>query len=123
MVNHNFDLLVKLSLIPFPNPNELLKYKIESAIQNTTSAADDLRSQAKSFVSTISAEEEKAVRSFTSSYPYFARFMKKFNISGSYTLVSSFLIVSLFCFNLYLFMSGSFAVPWMNETHYCIISE
>ncbi|KAJ9674555.1 hypothetical protein PVL29_023850 [Vitis rotundifolia] len=97
--------------------------KPEAAIQNTTSAADELRSQAKSFVSTISAEEEKAVRSFTSSYPYFARFMKKFNISGSYTLVSSFLIVSLFCFNLYLFMSGLFAVPRMNETHYCIISE
>lgn len=35
-----------------------------------------------------SAEEKRIARSFTSSFPYFVRIMKKFNISGSYTLVS-----------------------------------
>ncbi|KAK4796284.1 hypothetical protein SAY86_028610 [Trapa natans] len=33
-----------------------------------------------------SAEEKRIARSFTSPFPYFVRIMKKFNISGSYTL-------------------------------------
>lgn len=34
----------------------------------------------------FSLNEEKAAHSFASSFPYFVRIMKKFNISGSYTL-------------------------------------
>lgn len=34
-------------------------------------------------------EEKMAAEYFVSSYPHFVRVMKKFNISGSYTLVSS----------------------------------
>ncbi|XP_076903299.1 B3 domain-containing protein Os11g0197600-like isoform X2 [Bidens hawaiensis] len=42
------------------------------------------------FTSMKSGPEEKiAAESFVSSFPYFVRVMKKFNISGSYTLVSS----------------------------------
>lgn len=38
----------------------------------------------------ISASEaEKIAQSFTSSFPHFTQVMKRFNISGSYTLVGS----------------------------------
>lgn len=37
----------------------------------------------------LSAQEaEKVARSFTSSFPNFTKVMKRFNVSGSYTLVS-----------------------------------
>lgn len=35
-------------------------------------------------------EEKLAAESFVSNFPRFVRIMKKFNVSGSYTLVSSF---------------------------------
>lgn len=42
------------------------------------------------FMSMKSAPEEKiAAESFITSFPYFVRVMKKFNVGGSYTLVSS----------------------------------
>lgn len=34
-------------------------------------------------------EAERAARSFTSSFPNFTKVMKRFNVSGSYTLVSN----------------------------------
>ncbi|RYR04227.1 hypothetical protein Ahy_B06g083857 [Arachis hypogaea] len=38
-------------------------------------------------LSNLAAHDEKKVaRSFTSSFPYFVRIMKSFNVSGSYTL-------------------------------------
>lgn len=38
----------------------------------------------------MAIDEQKAAGSFSSAYPNFVRIMKKFNISGSYTLVSNF---------------------------------
>ncbi|KAL5777881.1 hypothetical protein ACOSP7_010807 [Xanthoceras sorbifolium] len=47
----------------------------------------DMDSQARSNLRLIMAlDEEKAARSFTSHFPHFVRIMRKFNISGSYTL-------------------------------------
>lgn len=37
----------------------------------------------------LSLHEEKVAGSFRSSFPSFVRVMKRFNVSGSYTLVSS----------------------------------
>lgn len=52
-----------------------------------------LGSHTKGCVSMKSAPEEKvAAQSFVSSFPHFVRIMKKFNVSGSYTLVSIFSI-------------------------------
>lgn len=51
-----------------------------------------LGSHTKGCVSMKSAPEEKvAAQSFVSSFPHFVRIMKKFNVSGSFTLVSVFL--------------------------------
>uniref|UniRef100_A0A5B7AQQ3 TF-B3 domain-containing protein n=1 Tax=Davidia involucrata TaxID=16924 RepID=A0A5B7AQQ3_DAVIN len=56
-------------------------------IQNKTSLDDRQGSHTKGCVSMKSAPEEKrAAQSFISSFPHFVRIMKKFNISGSYTL-------------------------------------
>ncbi|XVF63962.1 hypothetical protein PTKIN_Ptkin09bG0128700 [Pterospermum kingtungense] len=44
----------------------------------------------------LALDEEKAARSFASGFPNFVRIMKKFNISGSYTLVSNLLFLSPF---------------------------
>ena len=41
------------------------------------------------------SEAEGLARAFTSSYPNFIKNMKRFNVSGSYTLVSGFVIFSL----------------------------
>ena len=40
------------------------------------------------------SEAEGLARSFTSPYPNFMKTMKRFNVSGSYTLVSGFLLFS-----------------------------
>lgn len=44
------------------------------------------------------SEAEGLARSFTSVYPHFTKTMKRFNVSGSYTLVSTFLVCSLCLF-------------------------
>lgn len=50
---------------------------------------DELGSQARSSLRMMLAlDEERAARSFTSCFPNFVKIMKKFNISGSYTLAS-----------------------------------
>lgn len=36
----------------------------------------------------VALDEERAAKSFTSGFPNFVRIMRKFNVSGSYTLVS-----------------------------------
>ncbi|KAA8528581.1 hypothetical protein F0562_035936 [Nyssa sinensis] len=56
-------------------------------IPNKTSLDGKQGSHTKGCVSMKSAPEEKrAAQSFISSFPHFVRIMKKFNISGSYTL-------------------------------------
>ncbi|XP_047308895.1 B3 domain-containing protein Os11g0197600-like isoform X2 [Impatiens glandulifera] len=58
-----------------------------SAFGKQISLQDKQNSYAKGCISIKSVpEEKKAAQSFTSSYPHFVRIMKKFNISGSYTL-------------------------------------
>lgn len=60
---------------------------------------------AKGCMSMKSAPEEKiAVQSFVSNLPHFVKSMKKFNVSGSYTLVSSSFLL-LFC-SFYFFYFG-----------------
>ena len=50
---------------------------------------DELGSQVKGGLRMMLAlDEERAARSFSSCFPNFVKIMKKFNISGSYTLVS-----------------------------------
>lgn len=50
---------------------------------------DELGPQARSGLRMMLAlDEERVARSFTSCFPNFAKIMKKFNISGSYTLVT-----------------------------------
>ncbi|MCD9646575.1 hypothetical protein HAX54_036511 [Datura stramonium] len=59
----------------------------DSAIRKPTSSQDKQGSFTKSCMSMKSVPEEKlAAESFNSNFPHFVRIMKKFNISGSYTL-------------------------------------
>ncbi|XP_027772493.1 B3 domain-containing protein Os01g0723500-like isoform X2 [Solanum pennellii] len=59
----------------------------DSAIRKPTSSQDKQGSFTKSCMSMKSVPEEKlAAESFISNFPHFVRIMKKFNISGSYTL-------------------------------------
>ncbi|VFQ99137.1 unnamed protein product [Cuscuta campestris] len=76
-------------------PSILKKYKshsqvrasIRHSVQKGTGSQDKLCSFTKGCMSLKSAPEEKiAAKSFTSSFPHFLRVMKKFNVSGSYTL-------------------------------------
>lgn len=59
----------------------------DSAIRKPTSSQDKQGSFTKSCMSMKSVPEEKlAAESFISNFPHFVRIMKKFNVSGSYTL-------------------------------------
>ncbi|XP_031127344.1 B3 domain-containing protein Os01g0723500-like isoform X1 [Ipomoea triloba] len=59
----------------------------QSVTRKGTSSQDKLGSSTKGCMSLKSAPEEKiAAQAFISSFPHFVRVMKKFNISGSYTL-------------------------------------
>ncbi|XP_052189324.1 B3 domain-containing protein Os01g0723500-like [Diospyros lotus] len=59
----------------------------KSAMQKKISLEEKLCSYTRGCMSMKSApEEKKAAQSFVSRFPYFVRVMKKFNISGSYTL-------------------------------------
>lgn len=63
-------------------------------IQRRIGKEDNLNLHGKGYMPILSdPEEKKAAESFTSSFPYFVRTMKRFNVSGSYTLVSAFLPV------------------------------
>ncbi|KAI4316759.1 hypothetical protein L6164_024707 [Bauhinia variegata] len=59
----------------------------EGAIRNRSGKKDDQYMCHGVCLSNLSAHDEKKVaQSFTSSFPYFVRIMKSFNVSGSYTL-------------------------------------
>ncbi|KAK9270750.1 hypothetical protein L1049_026333 [Liquidambar formosana] len=61
--------------------------KSKTAIQNRNSVEEELGSKTRGCMSMMLAlEEERVAQSFTSSFPNFVRIMKRFNISGSYTL-------------------------------------
>lgn len=62
-------------------------FKSRELVMWEASSQDRLGSHTKGCVSMKSAPEEKvAAQSFVSSYPHFVRIMKKFNVSGSFTL-------------------------------------
>ncbi|TXG52324.1 hypothetical protein EZV62_021493 [Acer yangbiense] len=62
-------------------------YKTGTAIRSRKNVEDEMDSQARSNLRMVMAlDEEKAARSFTSHFPHFVRIMRKFNVSGSYTL-------------------------------------
>ena len=77
-------------------------YSVESlTVIYETSSQGRSSSHTKGCISMKSAPEEKlAAESFLSSFPHFVRVMKKFNVSGSYTLVGAFsLLLSVYwCF-------------------------
>lgn len=59
----------------------------EAAIMYRSGKEDDHYFLSGVSLSNVSAQDEKRVaRSFTSSFPYFVRIMKSFNVGGSYTL-------------------------------------
>lgn len=65
------------------------------AIQSISSKGDGFNLNGRVCVQMSSAHE--VAQSFTSSFPYFMRIMKSFNVSGSYTLVSlSFFFLSYY---------------------------
>ncbi|KAI9201674.1 hypothetical protein LWI28_027194 [Acer negundo] len=58
-----------------------------TAIRSRKNVEAEMDSQARSNLRMVMAlDEEKAARSFTSHFPHFVRIMRKFNVSGSYTL-------------------------------------
>lgn len=60
-----------------------------TVVHRSRGIEDELGSQARSGLRMMLAlDEERVARSFTSCFPNFVKIMKKFNISGSYTLVS-----------------------------------
>ena len=72
-------LLAVLDIVPFST---------KSSIHNKVSKEDDVYMRGRGCMSMLSAHE--VAQSFTSSFPYFVRIMKSFNVSGSYTLVGCF---------------------------------
>lgn len=73
------------------NQTELLKCNTETTVGNKIGLEEKPGSYMRICMSMKSAPEEKrAAESFVSSLPHFIRVMKKFNISGSYTLVSNY---------------------------------
>lgn len=51
---------------------------------------DELSSQAKAGLRMLFAlDEQRVAQAFSSPFPSFVKIMKKFNVSGSYTLVSN----------------------------------
>ncbi|KAK7291143.1 hypothetical protein RIF29_06056 [Crotalaria pallida] len=75
------------NVVPVPFHVENSNVDEESAIMYRSGKEDDHYIFNAVSPSTLSAHDEKKVaRSFTSSFPYFVRIMKSFNVSGSYTL-------------------------------------
>lgn len=68
---------------------DIIQFNKKVSIQSRTSEEDDLYLHGRVGLSKLSAHE--VAQSFTSSFPYFVRIMKSFNVSGSYTLVGCFL--------------------------------
>lgn len=60
-----------------------------TVVHRSRGVEDEPGSQARSGLRMMLAlDEERVARSFSSCFPSFVKIMKKFNISGSYTLVS-----------------------------------
>lgn len=72
---------------------DIVQFNTKASIQSRNGKEDDLYMHGRVCLSMLSAQE--VAQSFTSSFPYFVRIMKSFNVSGSYTLVGCF-----FCFSL-----------------------
>lgn len=71
-----------------------MNYKTETPTHCGKNAEGELGSQGVAGVRMMAAlDEKKAAKSFTSVFPNFVRIMRKFNISGSYTLVSDFVFL------------------------------
>ncbi|KAK2969395.1 hypothetical protein RJ640_020338 [Escallonia rubra] len=74
-------------ILHFLNSFELFNCKLETVSRRKSRLQGKQSFDAKGCMSMKSAPEEKlAAQSFISSLPHFVRVMKKFNISGSYTL-------------------------------------
>ncbi|KAJ8771571.1 hypothetical protein K2173_026748 [Erythroxylum novogranatense] len=68
-------------------PDEMcLDFESEATTRRRIGKDDELNLPERGPMSTFSEREKKVAESFISCYPYFVRVMKKFNISGSYTL-------------------------------------
>lgn len=80
-----------------PGNSTWLVCTTEAAAQNRNNVEAKMDSTPGGNLRTMMAlDEEKAARSFNSRVPHFVRIMRKFNISGSYTLVSTLLCVCCF---------------------------
>lgn len=64
---------------------DIVQYHTKASIQSRTSKEEDLCTDDRVCMSMLSAHE--VAQSFSSSFPYFVKTMKSFNVSGSYTLV------------------------------------
>jgi len=70
-----------------PLQSRVLDDNPEALIQNRNGKESELSSSVKGSMLILSASEaEGLARSFTSVYPHFTKTMKRFNVSGSYTL-------------------------------------
>ncbi|KAJ0085167.1 hypothetical protein Patl1_09047 [Pistacia atlantica] len=68
-------------------PVQLVHYKTEAAIHSRNNVEAEMGSPNSGNLRIMMAlDEQKAAQSFTSHVPHFVRIMRKFNISGSYTL-------------------------------------
>ncbi|KAK4276634.1 hypothetical protein QN277_014761 [Acacia crassicarpa] len=68
-------------------PPRVSKVSKKTAVQRRHRTEDELSSQAKAGLRMLFAlDEQRAAQAFTSSFPSFVKVMKKFNVSGSYTL-------------------------------------
>ncbi|KAM3758347.1 hypothetical protein ACB098_01G036300 [Castanea mollissima] len=63
---------------------DIVQFNTKASIQSRNGKEDDLYMHGRVCLSMLSAQE--VAQSFTSSFPYFVRIMKSFNVSGSYTL-------------------------------------
>ncbi|XP_065618441.1 B3 domain-containing protein Os01g0723500 isoform X2 [Quercus suber] len=63
---------------------DIVQFNTKASIQSRNGKEDDLYMHGRICLSMLSAQE--VAQSFTSSFPYFVRIMKSFNVSGSYTL-------------------------------------
>ncbi|MED6194697.1 hypothetical protein PIB30_030886 [Stylosanthes scabra] len=72
------------------NRTKAANKKLETAAQKRHRVEDELSSQANAGLRMLFAlDEQRVAQAFTSPFPNFVKIMKKFNVSGSYTLVSS----------------------------------
>ena len=79
----------------------------KTAGQKRHRVEDELSSQAKAGLRMLFAlDEQRVAQGFTSSFPSFVKIMKKFNVSGSYTLVSTSSYTIIYNPHLHMFFFG-----------------